>query len=131
MNKDELTRYWLESAKMDYSTMDKLLQMKEYPWSLFIGQLVIEKVLKAIYTKKFGKDVPRLHDLSRLAVLSKIEISQSQLDILDVISSFNMNARYPDVKMTFYKTCTEEYTTKQLAIIKDVYQWLLSLIKMN
>jgi HEPN domain-containing protein len=131
MEKIELIRYWLDSAGMDYRTMEKLYQTEEYPWSLFIGQLVIEKTLKAVYTQNVDNDVPRIHDLSRLAISAKIELSQSDLDNLDVLSSFNMNTRYPDAKLSFYQTCTQEYTTVYIGIIKDIYKWLLSLVKTN
>lgn len=131
MEKIELVKYWLESAKMDFGTMEKLYQMEEYPWALFIGQLVIEKLLKALYTQNVDKDVPRIHDLSRLAISAKVDLSPSDLDNLDIISSFNMNTRYPDAKLTFYQVCTKEYTTKYIGIIKDFNTWLLSLIKTN
>lgn len=131
MKKKELIDYWLESAKMDYITMDKLFNMEEYPWSLFIGQLVIEKVLKALYTQNIDNNVPKIHDLSRLALLAHIELSKADLDALDIVSSFNMNTRYPDIKLSFYKICTKEYTTKNIEIIRDLYACLLSLIKAN
>lgn len=111
--------------------MDKLFNMEEYPWSLFIGQLVIEKVLKALYTQNIDNNVPKIHDLSRLALLAHIELSKADLDALDIVSSFNMNTRYPDIKLSFYKICTKEYTTTNIDIIRGLYACLLSLIKAN
>lgn len=131
MEKKELIRYWLESASSDYATMEKLYQMEEFAWSLFLGQLVLEKTLKAPYTKNVGHDAPRIHDLSRLASLAKQSLTQDQIDQLDIISSFNLNTRYPDVKLSFYKKCTKEFTTNYLDIIRGYYQWLLSIIEPN
>jgi len=131
MEKKDLINYWLESAKMDYATMEKLYQMEEYPWSLFLGQLVLEKALKAIYSQNIDSNAPRIHDLSRLAIAAKIEVPQKDKDNLDVISMFNLNTRYPDAKLSFYRKCTKEYTTKYIDIIKGLYQWLTSLVEQN
>ena len=131
MEKNELIRYWLESAQKDFITMEKLYQMDELPWSLFLGQLVLEKTLKAIYTQNVGHDSPRIHDLSRLALLVGLELTEDKIDQLDIISSFNLNTRYPDIKLGFYKQCTAEFTTHYLQIIRDYYQWLLSIIETN
>lgn len=131
MEKNELIRYWLESAQKDLETMEKLYQMDELPWSLFLGQLVLEKTLKAIYTQNVGQDSPRIHDLSRLALLAGLELSKDRIDQLDIISSFNLNTRYPDIKLAFYKQCTDEFTTNYLGLIRDYYQWLLSIIETN
>ncbi|MDD3143653.1 MAG: HEPN domain-containing protein [Candidatus Cloacimonetes bacterium] len=48
MEPRELIHYWLESAGRDMETMEKLYKMEEYPWALFLGQLVLEKTLKAV-----------------------------------------------------------------------------------
>ncbi len=129
MNRKDITRYWLESAGMDLVTMEKLLALDEYTWSLFMGQLVLEKVLKALYAQNVDQNVPRIHDLARLAILAKIEVPEHELDHLDTISTFNMNARYPDVKLSFHRTCTPEYATDYVTIIKRLYLWMLSLTK--
>jgi HEPN domain-containing protein len=45
MERDILTNYWVETANRDYKTMLNLYASKDYHWSLFIGHLVIEKLL--------------------------------------------------------------------------------------
>jgi hypothetical protein len=47
--------------------MIHLYEKKHYTWSLFIGHLVIEKLLKALYTQKFSNNPPYTHDLYRLS----------------------------------------------------------------
>jgi len=49
---------------------------------------------------------------------------------LDRINDFNMEARYPDEKLSFYKTCSEEFTKENLDIIKEMYNWLKSQIQL-
>lgn len=51
MEKKDMIDYWVKTSDNDYNTMLNLLKSKDYQWSLFIGHLVIEKLLKAIYVK--------------------------------------------------------------------------------
>ncbi len=131
MEPRELIHYWLESAGRDMETMEKLYKMEEYPWALFLGQLVLEKTLKAVYTQNVGLEVPRIHDLVRLAILARLEVPQAKVESMDVISSFNLNTRYPDFKLSFQHQCTKEFTEKYINTIRSLHQWLLSLINMK
>ncbi|MBM7582722.1 HEPN domain-containing protein [Caldicoprobacter guelmensis] len=76
MDKKELIRYWVDTALRDYNTMLHLYETGDYHWSLFIGHLVIEKLIKAIYVKNVSDNPPRIHDLSRLAEKALIFILQ-------------------------------------------------------
>ena len=106
-----------------------LYDTKDYHWALFIGHLVIEKLLKALYVKNCDNNVPRIHDLLRLAEQAKIFANENQEDELDFITTFNINARYPDYKQRFYETCTPEFTSSQIDKIKELREWLISLIE--
>lgn len=44
-DKDKLIAYWLDSAENDFKTMQDLYQTKNYSWALFVGHLVLEKIL--------------------------------------------------------------------------------------
>ena len=57
MTKDEHIIYWKETAEKDYQTMKHLFQTGDYNWALFIGHLVIEKLLKALYVKLKDSDI--------------------------------------------------------------------------
>jgi HEPN domain-containing protein len=128
MNKDELTAYWIESSNRDFKTMLNLFKNKDYHWSLFIGHLVIEKLIKAYYVKNIGVKHPFGHDLLRLAVDAKLELDEKQKDILDTISTFNIRARYDDYKAEFYKLCTKEFTKEWLENIKGFRQWIIEML---
>jgi len=45
-NTGKITTYWLDSSDKDCNTMDNLLKSKDYNWSLFLGHLVMEKLLR-------------------------------------------------------------------------------------
>lgn len=130
MNKEELINYWVRSSDSDFRTMGNLYHSKDYHWSLFIGHLVIEKLLKAIYIKNIESiNPPRSHDLLLLADKSGIEIDEIQKDTLDLITTFNISARYPDYKESFYKKCTESYTADKMEKIKELRSWLISILE--
>ncbi len=72
---------------------------------------------------------PKIHSLVRLADLSGLELSREQKNLLDKITDFNLQTSYPDYKLDFYKRCTKEYTSEYFGKIKELHQWLQSLIK--
>ena len=131
MKKDELVEYWFSGAEMDEATFYHLVESKDNHWALFMGHIVIEKLLKALVTQnnEEGTAVPRSHDLLLLAQKARLEIDEHKEDLLDLISTFNINARYPDYKQAFYKKCTNEYTQERATEIKEVIAWLKSLIQ--
>jgi len=129
VEKDAFISYWVESANRDYKAMLNLYQSKDYHWSLFIGHLVIEKLIKAVYVKNIDDNPPRTHDLLRLAEKAKIHTTEEQKNILDLLTAFNINARYPDYEQSFYKKCDYDFTTANIEKINEVRAWLLSMIE--
>jgi len=121
--------YWLESAAHDMEVAETLFKNQKYDWCLFIGHLVIEKVLKAFYVRDKKEAPPWIHNLVRLAENTTLQLSEEQLTFLANVNDFNIESRYPDYKLSFYKTCTKEFTEEQFARIKEMYQWLLSQMK--
>lgn len=75
--------------------MENMYNSGEYMWSLFVGHLAIEKLLKAIFILKTGSDVPRIHDLTKLAIKCGLNIeTDSRKEVLEMITLFNIEARY-------------------------------------
>jgi len=129
MEKNEIVEYWIKLAAEDYSAMLNLLKSGNYSWTLFLGHLVIEKLLKAYYAKNCDINTPFVHNLTQIAEKAGLKLSDKQKDFLDLLNTFNILARYPDYKLEFYKKCTKEYATKQISEIKEFRLWLLRLIK--
>lgn len=130
MTKDEHIKYWLESAQHDFETAQSLLHNKKFDWSLFVSHLVLEKTLKAKYVQDNNNQIPpKLHDLVRLAELTKLALTDDQRIFLDEVNEFNIEARYPDYKQSFYKKCNEQYAANYFEKIKEFYAWLISRLK--
>ncbi|MCC6545303.1 MAG: HEPN domain-containing protein [Nitrospirae bacterium] len=47
--------YWHSSAKYDLSVATAMFKSKKYPYSLFMGHLALEKLLKALIVKNTNK----------------------------------------------------------------------------
>jgi HEPN domain-containing protein len=124
MNKKDLITYWLKSSDRDFQTMIHLFEKGDYTWSLFIGHLVLEKLLKAWYVRHIDNTPPFIHDLVRLAEKAALPLDESKKDLLDSISTFNIRARYDDYKMEFYKKCSKDFTEKWIEIIKELRAWV-------
>ena len=133
MNNIDLMNYRIESSEEDYDTMMYMRAGKKNTWCLFMGHLVIEKLLKALYAKnnRNAPYAPKSHDLLHLAEKTELELTDRQEDLLDTITRFNMNARYDDYKKEFYLKCTDEYTEQQLKNIEEVRLWLKNLLTIN
>ena len=124
MTKKEIIHYWTNSAEHDFDVALALLEKAKYDWCLFMGHLVIEKMLKALWVRDSSKAVPFSHNLVEIAKGTKLELDEEQKIWLTNINSFNIQARYPDYKFSFYKLCTREFTALHFAKIKEFYQWL-------
>jgi HEPN domain-containing protein len=118
--------YWIESADGDYKTMKNLYNSEDYSWCLFIGHLVIEKLIKGIYAKNNPNSphAKKIHDLLILANNCGLQLNDDKKDKLDLITTFNINARYDDYKKDFYNKCTKEYTSEQVKNIEEIRAWL-------
>jgi HEPN domain-containing protein len=101
MEKSEIIKYWLHSSDIDYKAMESLFDGGHYVWALFLAHLVIEKSLKAYYTENVDMNVPRIHDLLKIAQNGNLQLTEEQMDFLDEVTTFNIKTRYPDYKNRF------------------------------
>ena len=99
------------------------MKKKDYHWALFVGHLVIEKLLKAYFIKKVNTNVPLIHDLLRLAESSGLEIKEEKL-FLATVTTFNIRTRYENYKENFRKLCTKKFTELWIAEIKAYRIWI-------
>lgn len=105
-------QYWLESAERSWSTAQDLLKTEHYDACLFFCHLSLEKLLKALAVKVIQEPAPYIHDLAKLAQIARLELTEKQLQQLRTITTFNISARYDEVKLAFYKQCTPENIQK-------------------
>lgn len=128
MEKADIIKYWIDGSDRDFKTMNNLFEKDDYHWALFIGHLIIEKLLKACYVKNDDNQHAFTHNLSRLAEKASLPLNETQKDNLVTITAFNIQARYDDYKLAFYKTCTKEFTEKWINEIKELRKWIKTLL---
>lgn len=127
--KKEKVKYWLDSAEDDWKVAKHLFEKGDYSYSLFFGHLTIEKSLKAVYVERLTNNPPFTHRLVYLAEKASLELSEEKLRLLETVTDFNMEARYPDEKFSFKRTCTKKFTQKYLTEIEVMRKWLVKQIK--
>ena len=121
--------YWREGAEYDLGVAAAMLRAGKYPYTLFMGHLALEKVLKAIVVKKTRSHAPITHSLPLLAEKSGLVIPEATQIKLKEFVEFHIEARYPSEQKEFYKKCNKSYTTKKFGEIKEVYKWLKGKLK--
>ena len=127
-DKDHIINHWIESSDKDFKTMIDLYQTKNNNWALFMGSLVIEKLLKALHVKSKSEFPPMTHDLRRICEKANIKLELPQQVLLDSISRFNIKARYDDYKQSFYQLCTDSFTEEWITKIKDCRLWIKTML---
>lgn len=130
MNSIELADYWERSGEEDYKTARYLRAGSRNTHCLFFGHLAVEKLLKAIYAKK-NPDAPlaiKTHNLLALAEKCEIDLTDGQVEKLQVITQFNISARYDDFKQSFSSKCSDDWTDAQMRNIDEARAWLKDLL---
>lgn len=130
MDNINLMEYWQNSSDEDYNVMNVLYSNKKNSYCLFFGHLVIEKLLKGLYAKN-NKENPytiKSHNLLALAEKCNLELTDEQVEKLQIITQFNISARYDDYKESFNQKCTDDYTSEQIKNIEEVRTWLKRLL---
>lgn len=122
----KVTNYWLDSSDKDFKTMENLMRSGDYNWAMFLGHLVIEKLLKAVYVKVHKKHAIHGHDLLRLTSSLGLELDSDKEEWLDQLTTFNLNARYDSYKQAFYELCTKEFAIEWKLKIEELRKWLLN-----
>ena len=75
---EKIVKHWLDSSEKDFQTMVHLHESRDNHWALFLGHVVIEKLLKAHVVKKTSAHAPFTHDLLRLAGIA-LELDRGEL----------------------------------------------------
>lgn len=131
MDKAEYIAYWTNEAERDYPVMQHLFEAGDYEYALFIGHLIIEKLLKAVFVSNpANPDLPpRSHDLLLLSEKAGMQLSDEYKKLLALITTFNIQARYADYTNNFRAVCTKSYCELRMDEIKEVRAWLLNILQ--
>jgi HEPN domain-containing protein len=80
-------------------------------------------------SKSRMKPPPFSHNLVYLCEKAGLELQQNNLELLEEISDYNLEARYPDDKFSFLKRFTKGFTSNKLKQIEEIREWPLQQIQ--
>ncbi len=119
-----IVKYWVDAAVHDFDTARSLFRTGKYDYCLFLCHLSLEKLLKALATRALKDHPPFTHNLLYLAGKADIPLTKTQIEALDQINRFNMEARYPEDLRAFYKKVNRPYAKKYFDVTKELWKWL-------
>jgi len=120
------TDYWLEMCDDDLDSAKHNLTGKNLLWVAFICHLTVEKSLKAVIASQTNKLPPKIHNLKLLAEKGNIsdELSESQLNFLDQMNKYHIEARYPEYKSQLAATLNYDICKEILKKTEDFLCWI-------
>ncbi|MBU1472938.1 HEPN domain-containing protein [Patescibacteria group bacterium] len=125
MTQQDAVAQWVRSAFDDLDTAVGLFDLGKYVHCLFFCHLATEKMIKAVYTKQHNDAPPILHHLAKLWKTITVPIGgPATEEVLNEMTTFNVEARYDIFKQKLYKKATKEYTERFLALTKEILAWL-------
>jgi HEPN domain-containing protein len=101
--------HWRKGAKDALRVAKLAAEDGAYELALFHCHLAVEKALKAAVMEKTGKPHPKVHNLSRLALLVREDWSDQDRELFTTLSEFAVAARYDD------PTWADRYATAENA----------------
>jgi HEPN domain-containing protein len=124
-DEQKIIKYWAMTSAQDFETAEILFGNSRYHHALFFCHLSIEKILKALIVKKTQEAPPLVHDLVRLAERTGIKLSANQKNELAEINAFNIEARYDDFKLSFFKKANKRFASKYINKTRKILKWLV------
>jgi len=129
VEKQDYVKYWLKTSKDDLLSMESNFRAGNYDWTLFIGHLSLEKILKALYIKNNISNIPpRTHNLKKIADEAQYPLTEVESLLLLEINDFNLESRYPDYKFDFHLKCTKDFTEGYMKKIKGLHKCIANQI---
>lgn len=125
---DDKVTYWVEMSDYDFDTANAMLATKRYLYVGFMCHQVIEKILKAYWSRVLEEPPLKIHSLSRLAEKSGLDkyMSANQLDLIDELEPLNIEARYPSYKDRLMKSLTEDRCKDLIKQTDELRIWIKS-----
>lgn len=125
MATDKIT-YWLDIADYDLDTAEAMYQTGRWLYVAFMCHQVIEKTLKAYWCGTQPEDPPYTHHHMRLAEGCGLYelMNEEQKDFLDIVTNYNIEARYPEDKEALSQTLTPQVCRQLIDETKKLMTWI-------
>lgn len=124
MTAKDLIKYWITGAENAWTTAEVLFKNKRYSDCLFFTHLALEKIIKGLIVQKTDEQPLPIHDLKKLARQTGLSLNSKQETDFDEMTTWNISARYDEIKFNFYKRATKEFAQNWFSKAKEYYLWL-------
>jgi len=124
MRTSDKIEYWVDIADYDIKTARSMHEAGKYLYSVFMCQQGMEKVLKAIYLKKFSNEAPFSHNLIYLQGLLDLGLPAERLELLAELTAFYIEGRYPSYKEKLSKIVNKKKSLEIIEKSLGLYKWL-------
>lgn len=100
------------------------MEKKRYRYALFLSELAVEKTLKGLVVKTTDQEPPKIHDLLRLADITRISLTQERKLFLARVQKYCLEGRYPD-----YFSSEIPYNEAKTVLdeCREIVRWLTNL----
>jgi HEPN domain-containing protein len=115
--------HWRKGSEEDWQVAKELVERKRIRHGLFFAHLTLEKMLKAHVCKALNDIAPPIHNLVRLAELSKLAVDEKLRNLLAEVSPFNIQTRYPEMLVP---EPNETEAKSYIDRIEEALKWLTS-----
>ena len=128
MTQDEKVQYWLGIADEDFVVANSLMSAKHWLYVAFMCHQVIEKTFKAYWSATREDVPPYIHNHKRLAEGCGLyaQMTEDQKDFINAISTYNIEARYPDYKSRVAASLNEKVCQELMEQTKELQSWIKS-----
>ena len=126
MNREERIDYWLSVADYDFVTAEAMYSTGRWLYVAFMCHQVIEKTLKAYWCASQTDEPPFIHSHKRLAAGSGLydKMNDQQKDFLNVITTYNIEARYPETKEALARKLDKDACRHIIDETKIMQTWI-------
>ena len=126
MTKEEKVAYWLDIADYDMETAEAMYKTKRWLYVAFMCHQVIEKTIKAYWSANRDDIPPYVHNHMRLADGCGLyeQMDEAQKTFLEVITNYNIEARYPEDKAALARTLSPKVCRSLIDDTKQLQQWI-------
>jgi len=116
---------WFKQAQYDLNTAEALFQAERYIYVVFMCHLAVEKALKGLYTRKFEKEPPKVHDLIFLTAKIGLDLPEDKKAFLKRINELSVPTRYPETLDRLLREYDTKRTKDVLLQAKELVEWLV------
>lgn len=126
MAREDIVQKWIAQVNEDISAAECLFQGGHWLYVGFLCHQALEKTLKAYYVSIYDDDPPYTHSHTRLLSVCKLidELSDKQLDFIDLMVPMYIEARYPRQKEQTAQMLNEDACHYILKTTKELIKWI-------